>query len=157
MATPSGPDVGLVVQVNDAVIAEAPSRSSTATCRVSPCGSKRCQPFASKLLRLRDLLGRHHRGDPIPISYRVSVPAGRGQTEPHVRGDIVLRDAEAVGVLEPETGSRVSLALIGHLAIPTRGGSIVLRDAQAVGKLEPEPVLSEGVALLGRLAIPASP
>jgi len=111
-------------------------------------------PFAGKLLRLRDLLGRHLRGDLIPISFRVSVPSGRGQVEPHVRGDIVLRDAKAKNVHEPETGLSVSAALIGRLAIPTRRSRMVLRDAQAVGVLEPELVLSEGVALLGRLAKP---
>ena len=58
-----------------------------------------------------------------------------------MRGDIVLLDAKAVGVLEPEPLLSAGVALIGRLAIPTRRSRLVLRDAQAVGVLEPEPVL----------------
>src|SRR6266436_6240502 len=85
-------------------------------------------PFAGQFLRLRDLLGRHLRGDLIPISFRVSVPFGRGQVEPHVRGDMVLGDAKAKNVHESETGLSAGAALIGRLAIPSRRSCMVRRD-----------------------------
>ena len=47
--------------------------------------------------------------------------------------DVVLRDAFAVGVPQPEEELRIGVALLGRLAEPDGGFNIILRDATTLG------------------------
>ena len=63
--------------------------------------------------------------------------AQRRQVEPHMRADIVLRHAVALGVHPAEVGLRVGVPLVGGLAEPYDGLRVVLRHAWPVAYTTP--------------------
>jgi hypothetical protein len=69
------------------------------------------------------LRGRHLRGDKIPLRRKVS--AGSRQVEPHLRDDIVLRNALAAVVHEPENVLSVGVVLVGKGTDQSQGRRVV--------------------------------
>ena len=67
-----------------------------------------------------------------------------------MRQHVVLRDAFAGGIHEPEAELRQGQPLLGSEPKPAHGLRMVLRDACAEGIPDPEVVLRVGVALLSQ-------
>ena len=63
-------------------------------------------PLASEALSLGELLGGHLGGDEVAVPHPLAPVLARrlsdGEVEPHVRFDVVLRDASTVLVPDPE-------------------------------------------------------
>src|SRR5690349_20447922 len=102
-------------------------------------------PFASKLLRFRDLFWGHLCGKHVSILFPGLITCRSRQVEPHVRGDHILRNTNALGEHDPEIELSRGKALVGRVAHPGRGGSIVLRNTPAFGVHACEKILGCGV------------
>ena len=76
------------------------------------------------------------------------------QTEPAHRFGVVLENALAVGVTDPEVELRDSMALISGQTEPAHRFGIILRYATPTVVHVPEDVLHTGVALLSRQPVP---
>src|SRR6202521_5508706 len=87
--------------------------------------------------------------------YGVDPPIS-GQIEPHVRLNIVLWNANAGEVHDPEAALRRSLSLISRLAEPASGLHLVTSNTHTCRVDFPEIVLRRSVSLICRLAVPAN-
>src|SRR5258708_2049974 len=93
-------------------------------------------PLGRKLLRLGDLRGSHLSGNKVAVVNRFvtglflrnRIGGGGSEVEPHMRLDVVLRHAIAVGVHLAEDGLRSGRALVGGPAVPHHSFGVILRD-----------------------------
>ncbi len=111
-------------------------------------------PIAGHALGLGDLVGGHAFGDYLSAVLRLFVTLRDRKAEPHVRGDVVLRNAFANGVGNAEVVLRLGITLLGGSTVPLHRLSIVLRHALAVGVQDAEVELRRGIPVFGGHAIP---
>ena len=95
-------------------------------------------------LRLGELLARHPLGHGVPslhapLAILTGGPGG-GQVKPHVRRHVILRDAVAAVVHDPEVELRAGLPLVGGQPAPRDGFGVALRHAPTLGeRVSPSP------------------
>ncbi len=88
----------------------------------------------------------------VEVAVRGGDLCGR-EAEPHVGGDPVLWDAEAVRIREPEADLRGRVPLVGGEPVPPHGLRIILRDALSIAILDPKNVLRLGEPLVSSTAV----
>ncbi len=115
-------------------------------------------PFPGESLRLRHLLRRHlflNNGSIASgLFVRFSGGVCRGQVDPLVCLDVILRNPLAGEVHDAQTVLRVGIALVGGLAVPDHRLFVILHNPSAFMVHDPQIELGPGLALVGGLAVP---
>jgi hypothetical protein len=109
-------------------------------------------PFVCFLLCFRHLIRGHFGGQQIPRKTSGHDPSRRRQAEPHMRPDIILRNASAIKVHKREVVLGIGVALVGCQPKPTDRICIIQPHAPPVLVHQTDSVLSPGVASVSEWA-----
>ena len=101
-------------------------------------GTDSAKKLKTYLLGFSDLRVGHSLGQDVLVVLACFEALRRGEVEPRVGSDMVLRDAVAAGVHEPERELGGPVTLLSGGAVPTDGLGVVLGDTFAGGIHKPE-------------------